>query len=183
MRIRIEQFCNLSTNNTFQRWLWAYDPDLYKELTNHLKVSKGCGSNREKMTVLIGKIEARPGGRNAVIEFLRTNFPAMLDQDNIHESSISDKQIESTVIPSDVPFLFNGVQLTFPRRIILHHPNLGVLQENLKNFIKDKLRIEYIIIGNKAYIEYVPVSHARVLNQIPEVNWQVPKFKRSHGLI
>ena len=179
MRIRIEQFCNLSTNNAFQSWLYKYDGDLYQDLVNHLRASRGCAHNREKMVDLVGKIEARPGGRSAVMEFLRTSFPAMLEMDE----GITPPEAPITTNDSDVPFVFNGVQLTFPRRIILQHANLGVLQENVRNFVTGKLRVEYVIIGNKAYIEYVPVSHARVLGQIPEKNWRVVEFKKNRGLI
>ena len=174
MRIRVEQFCNLSTNSQWQAWLYKYDSVLYQDLINHLRTTRGCSHNREKMVELMGVIESRSGGQNAIMEFLKSSFPSIIDYDG---------EVVSSAIPVTVaPFEWNGTQLTFPRRIILQHVDVNVLLENVKSFISDEIRVEYVIIGNKAYIEYVPSSHARILNQIPVKNWRVPVFKKTYGL-
>lgn len=175
--IRVESFCALSGNSQWQNWLYKYDITLYNELIAHLRVSRGCGHNREKMIDLMGKIEARPGGRDVIVEFLRANFPSMLDYAGAPVSKPAPSAVPGVQLPQ-VPFEWNGNSLTFPKRAVLDNPDPAALRAEVDRLVSDKLRYDFVILQDKAYVEYVPANHAKILDQIPVSNWKVSLFKR-----
>lgn len=179
-KIKLDQFCGLSTDQNWQAWLYQHYIQLYRELMDHLKTSRGCGHNREKMVELTGKLQAQPGGLEALIGFLRSNFPAMLEY---MAPTPGLPGAASPVAAAQVPFeLKSPGLLTFPQRTILEHSNPAILQQNVQKFASDKVKYDFIIIDGKAYIEYVSASHSRIAGQIPIKNWLVTAFKLARGL-
>ena len=217
MRVKIEQFCGLSTNNTWQQWLYKFDITLYNELITHLRASLGCGHNRTKMLEIVDKIKLRPNGWTVFIDFLRTNFPNLLEDtvppsagagtgmpapDAIDPSRSTVSNVNAgTHVPGlpaarfleadasihegvggtttlAVPFEAHSANLlTFPRRIILVEQIAGDLLPRVNSFIKDKVKYDYIIIGNQAFIEYIPGNNANIVDKIPVKSWRIAAFK------
>jgi len=183
--IRVEAFCSLSTNDVWQAWLHKYDVVLYQELVEHLKVSRGCGHNREKMVELMGKIEAMPGGHQALVDFLKVSFPSMLDWSGADPvPQPVPQQLPGVELPQ-VPFVWtgSGSQLTFPRRAVLEHQDHNVLLENVRQLVSDKVKYDYVILGSRAYVEFVPATHAKIVDQIPDKNWKVTVYKRMWSMV
>src|SRR5208283_890312 len=133
--IKFDQLCSLATSHVWQQWLYAYDQGLYNELVDHLRGSKGCGHNREKMKQLVDRIVMRVGGQAALISFLQTNFPVILEEES------TDGKLPNMVLNGSVrPFEWDGVQLTFPRRAILENNNPIVLMESVRALITGKIK-------------------------------------------
>jgi hypothetical protein len=128
------------------------------------------------MTELVEKIFLRPGGKEQTIGFLQANFPAMLDY--------SDGPVQPTQPAGpEVPFeIKNENLLTFPRRTVIENANPVLLQDSVAEFLRDKAKHDFVIVGPRAFIEYLPQAHARLATQIPSKNWIIPAFKQARGL-
>ena len=50
------------------------------------------------------------------------------------------------------------------------------LQMSVENFVKDKAESDYIIMSDRAYIEYMP-SQFRKAAPVPEKMWEVKAFR------
>lgn len=176
MNIKADQFCGLSTSPTWQAWLYKFSPELYSELATHLRTSKGCGANRDKMMDLMAKIRTMPTGPDSLLGFLQTSYPHMIDK-----SPAITATEPARPSGASVPFEhYDPKLLTFPRRLVLGDTDLPALHRKVRSFLSDKVRSDWAIVGNRAYIEFVPSEHARIAANIPEKNWLVTKWKREN---
>lgn len=177
-QIKVDQFCGLSTSPAWQAWLYRFSADLYQELAAHLRTSKGCGANRDKMMELMTRINATPQGSDKLLEFLRGSFPHVVEQ---AAPQAAVPQVVSAPTPARVPFeRYDPRLLTFPRRQMFEGQDQSELTRRVHAFLADKVRSDWVIVGDKAYVEYVPSEHARVAGSVPEKNWLVTKWKREH---
>lgn len=181
VQIRVEQFCALATSPQWQAWLYRYDATIYQELADHLRTSKGCGANRDKMVVLLSRINATAGGPEKLVEFLSASFPHVLDRTVPVEPTVTHAEpIRPT--PSTVPFeRYNPRTLTFPRRLILDGGDIGELTRKAQLFVSDKVRSDWVVTAGRAYIEFIPQEHSGVAHQIPDKSWLVTIWKRENG--
>lgn len=172
MRIRVEQFCSLSSNPIWQSWLYKYDPVFNQELVNHLRSSTGCGANRVKMTEIMNRIVER-GDEGLIVDFLKVHFPQMIEDDS---RVVAVKTFNSR---RDIPFDVSDANLlTFPRRAIIDGDQ-DTLKDLVSNFLSDKVGGDFVIVGNRAFVEYLPASDANLLGQVPIKNWLVSSWRNS----
>jgi len=125
-----------------------------------LRESHGCGSNQKLMMEVLDAIEDF-GGSDELAKFLQQHYPQVI-------------KVEST---SDVlDRYFNSGLLTFPRRCTISAPK-GQLLSRIKEFISDKIKYDYLIVGRVAYIEYLTEDDRQVIDQIPKDNWILVRHK------
>ena len=72
---------------------------------------------------------------------------------------------------------YNPIVLTYPRRIIFTGPSRE-LQKKVREFIIDKIKSDYIILGERAYIEYLKKIDEMIMNKIPLSNWQIAAYRQ-----
>jgi hypothetical protein len=183
VKIRVDQFCNLSTDAKWQAWLWYFDQAMYQDLATHLRTSKGCGQNREFMIKLMGRVNGVIGGQEKLLEFLQQNYPHMVESVTPVEASEPVRYQRPVMAPAQVspPFeRYDPRMLSFPRRNVLQSSDLSELNRRVRAFVSDKVRSDWVIIGDKAYIEFVPSEHAGVAANIPDKSWLVTKWKREN---
>lgn len=167
MKIKIGQFCSLATSQSFQLWLYNYSQDLYREFISKLHESHGCSYNKELMKELLNTIQ-KMGGDNNIAEFLVKNYPNMIEG---YTSDVADHD------DSDIFDHYSPGVLTYPRRIIFVGTKKE-LQKRVREFVLDKIKSDYIIIGDKAYVEYLEKDDKSLLDQIPLRNWKIAAYRQ-----
>ena len=68
--------------------------------------------------------------------------------------------------------------LSFPHKLILVDSNSEQLVKRVKDFLADKVKIDYLIIGDTAYIEYLMKKYEDILHQIPQNAREIEQFRR-----
>jgi hypothetical protein len=106
------------------------------------------------------------GGNNSLIAFISKNYGHMIDGGDIVESN-----------GGDVFVGYNPNILTYPHRVIFSGDSRSLLKK-AKEFLLDKLSGDYIIVGDKLYIEYLNKSDSRISGSIPIDNWQIANYRR-----
>lgn len=166
MKIKVEQFCSLATSPSFQTWLFHYDKGLYQQFVVRLREARGCSENRELMKTLLAGIE-RQGGADEVTDFLRKHYPNTIEGG-----------VKALVGDYDKVFThYNPNILTYPRRIIFTGPKRE-LQKKVREFLLDKLKSDHIVVGDRAYVEYLEESDASITDKIPLCNWQIAAYRQ-----
>lgn len=166
MRIKTEQFCSLATSPSWQAWLFHYDGDIYRRFIRRLQESRGCSENKELMKDLLEQIQ-KNGGSDAVSDFLRKHYPHMIEGGTAASNSDFD----------NVFVHYNPIVLTYPRRIIFTGP-ARELQKKVREFTIDKIKSDYIILGERAYIEYLDKTDEIIMSKIPLSNWQIAAYRQ-----
>lgn len=166
MKIKVEQFCSLATSPSFQSWLFHYDDGLYRRFIARLRESRGCGDNRELMKGLLTNIQEQGGG-DAMTTFLQKHYPAMVGGGT--KASAGDYD--------DVFTHYNPNILTYPRRIIFVGPKRELLKK-VREFVLDKPKSDHIIVGDRAYVEYLEEADAAITDKIPLRNWQIAAYRQ-----
>lgn len=200
VRVKLDQFCALSSSAKWQAWLFRYDVALYNELADHLRSGRGgCKGNRDKMIELIGKIDSSPGGSLQLETFLAQEYPFILEKStdlapvvqsvprpvvqSIPRPVVQSVPASVISVSRSVPFeLRDRHVLTFPHRRIFEGRDSVALHREVIEFLRDKARADYVLIGDRAYVEYVPKEHAGIAYKIPIKNWLVTKWKNDGAI-
>lgn len=140
--------------------------DLYRKFMTNLQQSKGCSQNRELMLGLLKDIQSN-GHSDSLIEFISKHYQYMIDG-------------VDPVVKQDYGNVFRDYSpniLTYPRRTIFTG-DYKSLNKIAKEFLLDKLKGDYIIVGDKLYIEYLIKSDRSIVNDIPIENWQIANYRQ-----
>ena len=165
MKLRLNQFCNLATSPTFQSWLYNLDKDIYRIYQQNMRTSRGCADNREVMEETLQLI-TEANKQLELRSFLMSNFP------NVIEGEVSRPKIN----PGEVFPRYNPNILTYPRRKIITGQN-PYLKRKVKSFLIDKIKSDYIIIGDKEYIEYLTKQDKHLIDKIAPTGWLISQYR------
>ena len=83
----------------------------------------------------------------------------------------------------DTPNIFtcyNPMLLRFPMQLILHSEDSSQLLKSTQSFTSRQHLVESLIIGNKAYIEYIPKSLADYADRA--IAWEIRHYKAKYKL-
>ena len=166
MKLRIGQFCSLAASPTFQSWLYKTDIDVYRIYQRQMRSSKGCAENKTVMEETLQLLR----DANKEVElytFLKAAYPNMI------EGYVS----RPTIAEGDVFPEFNPDILTYPHRIIFEGLKEPYLKRKVQSFLLNKIKSDYIIIDDKAYVEYLSEDDKQVVDQIPLSNWLVSQYR------
>ena len=182
--LRKDQFCSISRNIKWQEWLYSVAPDLCEELKIHLKNSRSCKSNREKMIEINDKLVNR-GLNSVLISFLSKNMPYIIkkteDEHTTNRSIIISRYDD--VANNDGVFLsYNANILQFPQKVIIENKDSRQLLIDIKKFLKDKIGFDYIIIGNRAYIEYFKLKYDKESKLISRESREIFQYRIKHNI-
>lgn len=122
------------------------------------------------MLELLTEIENRGNGQS-LAEFILSNYPHMIDG---HRPIRSD-------YGNDIVFNnYNPNILTYPRRMIIEGDQ-RLLDRKAREFLLDKMKGDYIIVGDKLYIEYLEKKDKSIANSIPLSNWQIANYRQERS--
>lgn len=172
MRIKVDQFCTLATSPSWQAWLYHHHVNLYRKFIRQIQGSRGCNQNRELMTEVLQEIDK--AGGDALAEFLQKHYPHMISG----QQPLRHQREDSKALDNDGVFQhYNPNILTYPRRQIFVGPK-SMLKGKVQEFLLDKIRGDHIIIGERAYIEYLEKSDKAIADQIPIKNWLIAAYRQ-----
>lgn len=166
IKIKIDKFCGLSTSPSWQAWLFHHSSELYRRFIGQIQQSRGCNQNRDIMIELLREVE-KEGGTDKLFEFLQAHYPHML----VNEDTLPVK-----VKTADDPIFpyFNPALLTYPRRRIIEGADL---KKKVQEFLLDKGTCDYVIVGGRAYIEYLDRKDAAIVDKIPAKSWKIAAWR------
>lgn len=169
MRVKNGQFCSISKKKEWQEWLANIDEDLYDMLMTVVNERRGCRTNKEIMMKIYRLLYERGHGADFE-QFIDNHFPWMIESRRNHISSKICKVRSSTnckeINKHKVFKSYRPDLLTFPHKLILVD-DVNVIEERVKAFVADKILIDYIIIDDHAYIEYLQPKYADLIDEIP----------------
>lgn len=165
MKILVDRFCSLATSPSWQAWLFHFNKQLHRKFIKKLQGAKGCNQNKDLMIHLLEEIELLDGS-GKLEEFLSKHYPNMIEGRRTPVDETPD-----AVFPNYNPHL-----LTYPRRIIFTGDK-KTLHNKVQEFVLDKIRHDSIIVGNKAYIEYLTKADSGIVEQIPDKNWLIGRYR------
>lgn len=177
MKVRVNQFCGLSTSPQIQAWLYRYNADLYNSFIEDMKQSRGCNQNRENMQKVYDAIVAN-GDLEKLTDYLKTHFPHVIEIEGQETpeapSALLVPETEnSTNILNAMKEMFNRRTVTFPRRTVVpvtgFDPDVAV-----ESFSKDKIAVKWLVHDNVLYLEYLLKVDEPIKDSILESNWLVP---------
>jgi len=121
------------------------------------------------MLEVLNKI-IKAGGEPRLLKFLKQTFPHVLAPAVIQAA------------PHIAVFsYYNPALLTIPRRQIIFGSGGQDLELAVKQFIQDKPIADSLILGNTAYIEYLPAELVHLASQIKSENWEIKKYRQAHS--
>jgi len=190
MQIRVSEFCGLSRAKIWQDWLLASAPDLYTNLMKILNDPKGgCKKNTQGMIDVYSELLKRKLGDKLNL-FLKKEFP------NVIDNSPKSVFMKSKRLNTDVEKYksikeankhkvfknYNPAILTFPQKLIIIDPDLNELQKKVNIFVKDKVGADYIIIEDRAYIEYFLSKYRSESTKYPKELSEINAWRKSNLL-
>ena len=161
MKLKIDRFCSLATSPSWQGWLHKFNSDIYADFMKRLQSSRGCGHNQQIMTDILKLVDSS-GGNDNLIDFLKQNHPHVLIDDG-------SKSVMVKVFDNYSPHI-----LTYPRRLIIVG---GDLRGKVKQCLSDKIKSDFVIVDDHAFVEYLTNSDSHLVDLIPASNWAVTKWK------
>lgn len=201
MAIQVDQgrFCTLSGNKDWQEWLKKEDSELYLDLMRTRMSGKGCNANKEKMRQIYSMIYAKGKGESfeklihqrfsyLIIDSGTRNKEQSISQtknENLAKISIPPKILAPTnaenlnkhkVFASYKPSI-----LSFPKKMIFVNSNKNQLEAIVKHFLKDKASFDYIIIDDRAYVEYFNLENQEEADKIPKESREIYKYRMANG--
>jgi hypothetical protein len=172
VKVRVDKFCTLSTSPPWQAWLYNFDAGLCKRFLKRMSESRGCNQNRDVMIDTLGEIEKLDGG-DRLIAFLTQHYPHMLVADT---NERVPTQAAQPAGDDEIFGHYNPNILTYPRRLIL----VGAeheLKRKVQSFLVDKIRSDFVIVGDKAYVEFLNRGDEGVLDKVPVKNWLIAAWR------
>jgi hypothetical protein len=177
-KIDSNEFCYLAKSELFLTWLKNLSANMHTDLMDFLMSGKGCTENRAKMYDLLQTIIKNRPWALALESFLIQNFPGMLKDDSKAAQTIQrvTKEIDNK---HKVFTYYDPALATFPRRIIFSSSDL---QKQVHDFCARQFYCEWVIVEDRAYVEYIPHESAIHKSEIPEKNWQIRVFKKKSNI-
>ncbi len=159
---------------------------MYRSFMERLRQSKGCSQNRDIMIELLAEIQKVPDGSDKLGEFLGKHYPHVIDGPAPQQAApvVAPQQAAPVVAPQQgrdpgpvFPYFNPGI-LTYPRRQILEGADL---QRRAQEFCLGKIRSDFVVVGGKAYVEYLERGDAAVAASVPQKNWLVTAWRLRNG--
>ena len=163
MKIKTELFCSLASHPKWQEWLKNTTDEIYQIFIDRFKKSTGCSNNAKIMIEILPLIH-NAGLETNLYAFLGDYFPNIL---------INDEE-EQSILPIEKYFYIKS--LTYPRRIVIEAEEKD-LHFELSKFLNGKIQYEFLIIKNRAFVEYLNFEDIEIKNSIPESKWLIKAIK------
>jgi hypothetical protein len=191
--IKTSAFCGLSRSADWQNWLKETAPDLHKDLMKVVGASKGCRANSNKMMDVYFELNKRKLEPELIV-FLRRRFPWIIKENSSPIKAKQDKekaqkantahQVKNARASKDWEVLnkhkvfasYRPDILSFPQKfIIVDQP--AALYDRVQRFVENKLAVDYLIVGDRAYIEYFEPKYAAIIDKIPRSSRDIYKYR------
>lgn len=171
VQLKVDKFCGLATSPSWQAWLYRFDATLFNRFTLRLRESRGCNQNRDLMVETLKEIKTL-NGEEKLLEFIHQHYSSML----MNELPMAVPQSDDT---TEVFGYHNPYILTYPRRVIFSGEETE-LRKKVNAFLLDKIKSDFVIVHDKAYIEYLLPEDTHLKDSIPLKNWKIGQWRLRH---
>ena len=157
-------------------------PAILNDLQQFLRTNTGCRTAKSKMIDIYKQLYSIGKG-DRFEDFIRRRFPYIIEEDRKTRTNMPQRlkaKKPVTMRPRDKHGVFKRYKpelLSFPQKLILVEEDSEALLRMVKDFLKDKVEIDYLIMGDTAYIEYVLKKYEDVVNQIPDHAKEIHQFR------
>lgn len=197
LKLNTSKFCALSRNSDFNKWLRDIASDLHSTLVQ-VRKQPGCKSNREYMMTIYRNLYARGKGQE-LETFIKSRFSYLIEKE-IEESRPGVPVVEQTInrVQPKLPKvkapkpeelnkhkvfkMYKPNMLVFPQKKIIVEENPDTLLKVVKKFLSNKIGTDYIIIEDRAYIEYFDQKYAVVNERIKKEAREIYQYRLENGL-
>jgi len=185
-KLRISEFCALARNQKWQEWLKSTDKQSYNDLLAVLQNPQGgCKKNTAKMIQIRDTLH-KQGKDDALFEFLNNEFPTVLEQEKLVLRKAKGQSGPATISTSKsankhgIFKLYNPTVLTFPQKLIIIDKDHASLEKKVKHFLSNKVKSDYLIIEDRAYIEYFKSEYRREAEKFPKEKRELNIWRRNN---
>ena len=154
-------------------WLRENVPVLYNFLDEKLKSGVGCRAASSYMMDVYRAIVDRGDGQK-FHDFIMNRFPFVVDGKPAADLPMEDPNIHH-VFRRYKPHLRR-----FPQQYIIVDSNRAELEKKLMSFIRGKVGVDYIVIEDRAYVEYFLSRFSEVVQTVPVEKREIYAYKRRH---
>lgn len=200
MRIDQSQFCSLSGDGKFQQWLKIADNALYEELMETRRTGRGCRANSEKMRHVYAQLYQHSKG-DQLEAFISKNYPSLIVRDREDTKGVPTyrpappmlraPRRQKIISPTNTESLnkhkvFGSYRphiMTFPQKRILVNSNRRQLEASVRQFLQGKMSTDYIIIEDRAYIEFFDAKFTREAAKIPQEHREIHQYRARNNLL
>lgn len=202
MKIQVDQsrFCTLSGNKDWQDWLKREDPELYADLMRTRMSGRGCNANKEKMKQIYSLLYSKGKGE-AFEKLIQQRFQYLIlnikdiDPKVLAEAQRKPTEQNNVKMPPRILAATNAENLnkhkifasykpgilSFPKKMIFVNSDKNQLEAIVKHFLKDKTSFDYIIVDDRAYVEYFNLENQQEADKIPKESREIYKYRMAHG--
>lgn len=194
LKLKKNLFCGLSKERDFTDWLREVDINSYNELMAS-RSNFSCKENTTVMMALYQKLYTK--GKGKLLEgFLQRRYPMIIDTSD--EKPTEYQEFQSKVKNnlqlgrSKKAYLqsggdlnkhgvfkhYNPKILSFPQKKILKNNDPAKLMDAVKHFISGKLGVDYIIVEDRAYIEYFEQQYASAVDKLKPEKREIFKYRK-----
>lgn len=183
----------MSRNPDWLNFLKETDQSLFYDLNNFLRHNSGCRNAKEKMLEIYKQLYEKGNGE-LFEQFIRRRFAYIIEDDSVKRTPRkrpykkiyakkpagpvpSRLNIDSSMNKHKVFKNYRPDMLTFPQKLILVDEDSKSLLDKVKNFIADKSSADYIIIDDRAYIEYFLPKYKEEAEKIPSRAREIYQFR------
>jgi len=194
-KLNTSKFCALSRNSDFNKWLKDTASDLHSTLVR-VRKTPGCKSNREYMMIIYRDLYKR--GKGEELEtFIKSRFSYLIEKeieakfpgvpvqtvDKIRPKSLKKIPFKNEEMNKHKVFkIYKPSMLMFPQKRILMDDSGELLLKLVKKFLSDKIGSDFIIIENRAYIEYFDQKYATINDKIKKETRDIYQYRLDKGL-
>lgn len=182
-KLHYSKFCALGRRPEFKQWLQGTSSELYNYLQSG---SIGCKARSERMVFIYNKLYE--SGKGAAFEsFIMDKFPYIIDRGSdikpvldphkhldAKKGTIRAKPImppRANVEGLNKHKVFRVYKpdiLSFPQKRIIVNENREQLEAQVSHFCQDKFGTDFIIVEDRAYIEYFEPRHKALADKVPK---------------
>lgn len=193
--LHYNKFCGLGRRPEFKQWLSERSPDLYNYLQSG---SIGCKARAERMTHIYNKLYEI--GKGTEFEnFILDKFPYVIDRGkdikptlDPHQHMSAKTKLKRPVVQQQPRVNSEALNkhkvfrtykpdiLSFPQKRIIVNENRKQLEAQVASFIQDKFGVDFIIVEDRAYIEYFEPRHKGVSEKVPKNKRDIHIYKKDH---
>jgi len=187
IKIRKDVFCAMSRNADLRNWLKENMLSMSEYLESRLKKSSGCRENKKIMMSIYNSIykSNQPQLISKFEKFIKDRFPYALEHKSkqMLKPKTPTSQVEkiakysggySELNKHKIFEAYKPHVITLPQKLIIVDKDPIRLKRAIDNFISGKPKSDFIIVEDRAYIEYIPVGMPL---DIPDSQWEIKSYK------
>ena len=120
-----------------------------------------------------------------MIDFLKKEYPYTIDEIQEGNKKTIIRQKKARILAKSSKEVFEHYHpnlLTFPQKAVFENDDVDVLLKEVREFCNGKVGVDYIIIRNKAYVEYFKLKHAKESKKISKARREIYQYRMKNGL-